>query len=341
VNKQTHDIIVIGSSAGGVLALKELVKCFDKDLSASIFIVQHVAADHISFLPKILSDQCPLPAVHPEDGELIRPGKIYVARPDHHLLIEDDHILIKRGPKENNFRPSIDALMRSAAYWYGSRTVGIVLTGYLNDGTSGLWSVKQFGGTTVVQSPSDAAYPDMPKNVLEYVDVDYNLPLAQIGALVNKLAREPVKIRPEQEESFKIRIKAEIDIAAQQNALTKGINQMGEKTDLTCPECGGALTGILEGNTIRYRCHTGHGFSSAALWAGIAENVETKLWQSVRSMEEGILFLEQTATRCEIQGNQTDADILLQKADLLKSRSKALLNYIYTHGQINDVKPNI
>ena len=339
MNNQTHDIVVIGSSAGGVLALKELVKSLNKDLAASIFIVQHLAADHISFLPQILSDHGTLKAVHPKDGEQIRQGVIYVAQPDHHLIIREGHILVKRGPKENNFRPSIDALMRSAAYWYGHRVVGVVLTGYLNDGTSGLWSVKQFGGKTIVQSPTDAAFPDMPRNAMEYVDVDYNLPLAEIGGLINTLVRQPVNtISPQPDEFVKTRMKAEVDIAAQQNALSKGINQMGEKTDLTCPECGGALTGIKEGNTIRYRCHTGHGFSSDSLWAGIAEAVETKLWQAVRSMEEGILFLEQSATRCQIQGRQADAVQISGKADLLKTRSIALLDYIYTHGQINDIK---
>lgn len=341
MNKQTHDIVVIGSSAGGVNALKELVKTFDKDLAASIFIVQHVAADHLSFLPKILSDSGPLAARHPEDGEEIRQGIIYVAPPDHHLIIEDGHVLVKRGPKENNFRPSIDALMRSAAYLYGARVIGIVLTGYLNDGTSGLWSVKQFGGITIVQSPDDAIYPDMPRNVLEYVDVDYNLPLSEIGPLTNRLVQAPVTHNPPPDPELLIRAQAEIDIAAQQNALSTGINRMGEKTDLTCPECGGALTSFQEGKNLRYRCHTGHGFSWSSLWAGIAETVETRLWQALRSIEEGILMLEQTATRCEMEGNVADAQKLSIRAELLKARSKALLEYIYAQGHINEIRPDI
>ncbi|NIJ52960.1 chemotaxis protein CheB [Dyadobacter arcticus] len=98
--------------------------------------------------------------------------------------------MVKRGPKENRFRPSIDALMRSA------RVIGVVLTGFLNDGTSGLWSIKRFGGVTIIQNPQDALYPDMPRNVLEYVDVDHNLPLADIGALLNKLIDQPVVDSP-------------------------------------------------------------------------------------------------------------------------------------------------
>ena len=341
MNIQTHDIIVIGSSAGGVNALKDLVGTFDEHLTASIFIVQHVAADHSSFLPEILSRNGSLAARHPQDGEKIETGIIYVAPPDHHLIIEDGHVLVKRGPKENNFRPSIDALMRSAAYWYGPRVIGIVLTGYLNDGTSGLWSVKQFGGITIVQSPSDATFPDMPLNVLKYVDVDYNLPLSEIGPLANRLVQAPVTQTSTPDQQLKIRTQAEIDIAAQHNALSIGINRMGEKTDLTCPECGGALTSFQEGKSIRYRCHTGHGFSWSALWAGIAETVETRLWQALRSMEEGILMLEQTATHYEMEGNLADAHKLSMKADLLKARSKALLDYIYTQGQINEIRPDV
>ncbi|SKC18017.1 chemotaxis protein CheB [Dyadobacter psychrophilus] len=334
---QSRDIVVIGSSAGGVPALKELVKSFDKDLAASVFIVQHLTADKTSYLPQILSSHGPLPAVHPQDGEKIRKGTIYVAPPDHHMIIEDGHILIKRGPKENNFRPSVDALMRSAAYWYGSRVIAAVLTGYLSDGSSGLWSVQQFGGVTIVQSPEDSSYPDMPRNALEYVDADYILPLKDIGPLVNQLTVEPAGPGQRQDQLLKTRMKAEIEIAAQKNALSKGINHMGEKTELTCPECGGALTRFEEGPNVRFRCHTGHGFSSSALWAGITESVETKLWQAMRSMEEGILFLEQAVTRCEISGNKTEARSFEEKADILRVRSKALLEFIYSQGQVNDL----
>lgn len=332
------DIVVIGSSAGGVLALKEIVKYFDKDLAASIFVVQHLAADHISYLPQILSSHGPLPALHPKDGEEIRKGVIYIAPPDHHMIIEGGHILIKRGPKENNFRPSIDALMRSAAYWYGSRVTAAVLTGYLNDGTSGLWSVRQFGGVTIVQSPQDALYPDMPRNALEYVDADYNIPLKDIGLLINKLAGQLATPGHVKNDLIRTRMKAEIEIASQQNALSKGINKMGEKTDLTCPECGGALTSLQEGANVRYRCHTGHGFSESALWSGITESVETNLWQAMRSMEEGILFLEQAVTRSEMSGNLDEAKSFEAKTDLLRARSQALLDYIYSQGQIGDVK---
>ncbi|WP_031530846.1 chemotaxis protein CheB [Dyadobacter crusticola] len=337
MNLQSHSIIVIGSSAGGVPALKELVKSFTKDFAASIFIVQHLAANKVSYLPEILSSHGPLPARHPRDGEQISKGIIYVAPPDHHMIIENEHISIKRGPKENNFRPAIDVTMRSAAYWHADQVIAAVLTGYLSDGSSGLWSVQQLGGTTIVQSPEDSPYPDMPRNALERVDPDYILPLKDIGPLINTLVTQPAKRNRVENDVLKTRMKVEIEIAGQKNALSRGIHHMGEKTDLTCPECGGALTSFQEGSNVRYRCHTGHGFSSSSLWLGINESVEAKLWQAMRSMEEGILFLEQAVTRCELSGNQDHARDFEEKADILRSRSKALLDYIYTQGQVNDI----
>jgi two-component system chemotaxis response regulator CheB len=333
-----RNIVVIGSSAGGVNALKQLTSSLPRDLDASIFIVQHLAADSPSMLPQILSHAGPLPSVHAQDGQQIQTGMIYVAPPDHHLIIDDGHLQVKKGPKENSFRPSIDALMRSAAYWYGSRVVGIVLTGYRNDGTSGLWSIKQFGGTTIIQSPDDALYPDMPRNVLEYVEVDYNLPLAEIAALITDLVKTSPGVSLEVPPPTLRRIKAETGIAAQQYAFEKGITDMGTASQLTCPDCGGTLTEIQEGSNTRYRCHTGHAFSSSSLLSQITESVETRLWQSLRSMEEGIMILEQLAAKSERAGALADADALFGQATALRENSKALLEFIYTKGRVRQLE---
>jgi two-component system chemotaxis response regulator CheB len=332
---QRRDIIVIGSSAGGVNALKQLTSDLPAHLQASIFVVQHMAADMPSYLPQILSNAGPLRAIHPQDGQLIEQGVIYIAPPDHHMIIEDQKILIKKGPKENNFRPAIDALMRSAAYWYKNRVIGVVLTGYLSDGTSGLWSVKQFGGSTVIQDPLDALYPDMPRNVLKYVDVDYVLPLSEIAPLIVELAKVQPQEAPEVQPHTQQRMQLEIEIATQHNAFEKGIAQMGKTSSLTCPECGGALTEIQEGKSKRFRCHTGHGYSSASLLSEITQSIETRLWQSQRSMEEGIMLLEQLAAQQEQAGALTEAEELFNKATLLRKNAKQLLDFIYTKGQIN------
>lgn len=183
--------VVIGASAGGVETLREVVARLPADLSAPVFVVLHIPPHAISTLPAILSAAGPLKAIHPKDGEKIRNGIIYVASPDHHLLIHKDRVAVKKGPMENRFRPSIDALFRSAAYTYGTGVVGVVLTGALNDGTSGLWSINRLGGISVVQIPDQARFDSMPRSALEYVDADYQVSSKDIGALIGRLVREP------------------------------------------------------------------------------------------------------------------------------------------------------
>src|SRR5256885_7605157 len=156
-------IIVLGASAGGVESLKDVLSKLPAKLPAAVCLVLHVPAYQPSSLPEILTKCGKLKAIHPADGAKIKPGFIYVAPPDHHLLIEKDHLAVTKGPKENRFRPSIDALFRSAAYSYGPRAIGIVLSGALDDGTSGLWSVKRLGGIAIIQEPSDARFESMPK----------------------------------------------------------------------------------------------------------------------------------------------------------------------------------
>jgi two-component system chemotaxis response regulator CheB len=330
---ENHDMIVIGSSAGGVTALKELLHSFPKDSPASFFVVQHLSPDSESYLASILNNVTEIPVVVPKDSEPIRQGHIYLAPPDHHMIVEQDRILVRKGPKENRFRPSIDVTMRSLAYAYDGRVTGIVLTGRLSDGTSGLWTVKEMGGTVIVQSPSDALYPDMPGNALRAVEVDYVLPLAEIGPLVNSLIGRPLASKKKTGHPDRKRLKVEIGIAAQENAFEQGITTMGEKTNLTCPECGGALVGIREGETIRYRCHTGHGYSTESLWSGIAEGIETRMWQAVRSMEEAVIFLEQAATERGHIGNEADSEKFYQQAARMRERSKKLLDLIYESSQ--------
>jgi two-component system chemotaxis response regulator CheB len=181
------DIIVIGASAGGLEALQLLVAGLPQDFGATVFVVMHTPSRCRSELPAILSRSGRLPAIHPVHQQLIEPGYIYVAPPDYHLLTQDSRIQLWRGPKENRHRPAINALFRSAAVAYGKRVVGIVLSGSLDDGAAGLWWVKKHGGIGVVQDPSDARFPDMPRAVLEHVDVDYVLPASEIGPLLAEL----------------------------------------------------------------------------------------------------------------------------------------------------------
>ncbi len=330
------NIIVIGASAGGVPALAELVKSFPKNFEAAIFVVQHIAPSSPSILPQILQRSGHLPASHATDGEAIKEGHIYVAPPDHHLLLERDKILVTKGPKENRFRPSIDALFRSAAYNYGARVVGIILSGLLDDGTSGLWSVKRLGGTAVIQDPEEAEYPSMPRSVLEYVEVDYLLRVSQMGDLLYQLSKQQAVEKQLLTETEEQRWQREINIASQKNAFDMGVTKLGKPSLLTCPECSGALVEVKEGKITRYRCHTGHAFTSSALLAGVTKSVEENLWQVVRGLEEAFMILDKAAAQFTQSGNTDDAHKFSSKAAQVRNRSRKIQSLIAEQEQLSE-----
>lgn len=329
------DIIVIGASAGGIVALIELVKTFPADFTASVFVVLHLSSTSPSVLPQILSRAGSLPARHPKDGEEISGGTIYVAPPDHHLLVEQGYILVKKGPKENRFRPSIDALFRSAAYVYGQRVIGVVLSGLLDDGTAGLWSVKRMGGKAIIQDPDDAEFPSMPRSVLEYVEVDRILPLIEIGEELYRLSQQEVEENAAKSAGEKDRWLKEINIAAQKNAMDMGVTRFGEPSLLTCPDCSGALMEVKEGKITRYRCHTGHAFTQSALLAGVTKSVEENLWQVVRGLEEAFIILDHNAQQFRNAGNTKDAEKFTAKARQIQERSRIIQKLIFEQEQLN------
>ncbi|UFH54180.1 chemotaxis protein CheB [Spirosoma sp. KNUC1025] len=331
-----RDIIVIGASAGGVFALKELVAALPADFKGCIFVVLHLSPHSPSYLPEILSMAGPLKAVHPSDGEPILPGRIYVAPPDHHLLVEYDQVIVKKGPKENRFRPSIDALFRSAAYSYGPRVVGVILTGMLDDGTSGMWSVKRLEGTCIVQQPNEALYNSMPNNVLDHVDVDYILPISEIAQLITQLSTEPVAGKPELTPAEEKRLETEVNIAAQDNAFDMGILDMGGLTTLTCPECNGALISIKEGKLIRYRCHTGHAYTASSLLAETTRVVEESFWKAVRSLEETVILLEHSGKHFAEGGNGEAAEQFLEKAKETRERARIARNFAMSQEKLSE-----
>lgn len=338
----TRDIIVVGASAGGVSALKDFVRHLPKDFKASVFIVLHIPAYSETRLPWILNQAGPLEAIAPVDGAPIEPGKIYIAPNDHHLLLEDNKVIVRRGPKENKFRPSIDALFRSAAYVYKERVIGIILSGMLNDGASGLWTIKQQGGIAIVQKPEDAEQPQLPVNVLEHVEADYLIAAADMGPLIAGLVKEPpVKRNMFNEEELK-RLETEVVIATRDNAFEMGIMNMGEFTPFTCPECHGALVRLVEGNILRYRCHTGHAYTSNSLLAEVTESIESMLWQSMRGMEEANMLLKNIADHFESIKDDQSAALFRKKAKGVAVRARAIHDAVLKHEQYSiDLHLNI
>ena len=292
-----HDIIVVGASAGGVEALSQLVRGLPRDLPASVFIVLHISAQSPSILPEILSRAGNLPAAHAANGEAIEHGRIYVAPPDQHLLIEEGYVHVVRGPRENRHRPAVDPMFRSAALAYGPRVVGVILTGALDDGTAGMRSLKMRGGLSVIQDPREALYPGMPRSVEQNVQVDYCLPMAEIPPLLVRLANEAI-VKGEYPVPDDLKTEAKI---AEQNMnsqeLIESVEQLGTRSLFTCPECHGLLWEMNDGKLLRFRCHVGHAFSVDSLMAEQTEVLEDALWSALRSLEEKVALARNMAQR--------------------------------------------
>jgi two-component system chemotaxis response regulator CheB len=316
-----RDIVVVGASAGGVDALKRFASILPSDLPAAIFVVLHLWPDGQSFLPEILNRSGPLPAFNPENGAPIELGRIYVAPPDHHLFVEQGHVAVLRGPRENRFRPAINPLFRSAAAAYGTRVVGVILSGAMDDGTAGLWAIKQCGGVTVVQDPNDAAFPEMPQNALASVEVDHCLPLAQIPPLIEQLAREPITLTPALPVPELVRFN---DKGAKMKQLDMQIDKVGTRSVFTCPECNGALWELNEGGLLSFRCHVGHAYTAKTLGEEQNVTLEQSLWSALRALVESAALDERLAKRSQEHHLNTAAELYRQSAEQ-KKQQEALL----------------
>lgn len=322
------DIIVVGASAGGIEALRVLTAALPADLSASLFIVVHTSPEAPGMLADIFNRSGKLPVTYATDRERIEKGRIYVAPPDRHLLIEPNRMRITRGPKENRFRPAVDPLFRSAAQTYGPRVAGVILTGYMDDGTAGLWTVKQLGGTAIVQDPDDALVPFMPQSAVTHVNVDYCLPLDEIGPLLVRLteaAEEKGVVQVPKE------VEIEVNIAKEQKPIDAGVLRLGEPSNYACPECHGVLLQMKEGTLFRFRCHTGHAYSVESLLADITEKMDDALWNSIRAFEEGELFMRHMAEHVDQSENSPSPESFLKRADDVKRRAN-LMRQAATNG---------
>ncbi len=276
-------IIAIGTSAGGLQALDELIAQLPSDIPAAIFVVQHLTAQNTGrALLQRLGKYQSFASKLAEDGETFRRGHLYIAPPDCHLLVKQSTLLVTKGARENRFRPAIDPLFRSAAVNHGSRVIGVVLSGLANDGTAGLSAIHRCGGATVVQDPDDATYPDMPRNALANVNVDYCVALAELGAVLDDLSRR----RPRAKKGIPKDIRMEAIIAERVASNVPDQQQLGDQVPYNCPNCGGVLWQMKKLGILRYRCHTGHSFTADGLLESQSEKIEETLWVSLRMFEE-------------------------------------------------------
>lgn len=296
-----RDILAIGASAGGVEALTQLVSGFRREFPAAVLVTLHLSNQFRSSLDELLTRAGPLPAQFAQDGEPLRKGRIYIAPPDRHLLVDGNRAVLGVGPRENNSRPAVDPMLRSAALCCCHRAIGVVLTGTLGDGASGLWTVSQCGGITVVQDPRGAAFPEMPQAALQQMEPDHVVELGRMPALlaglVNQPAGEPGGKAPDG-------LRFEVEIArGGGGASMSQMDALGRRSVLSCPDCHGVMWEIDEGDLTRYRCHVGHTYAADLMNLALDEGLRRALASAQRALEERVALATKLRRQAEESGH--------------------------------------
>lgn len=304
-----RNVLAIGTSAGGVEALLFLAKHFPADLPAAVFVTIHLPHQSRSSLDQLLSRVGPLAATFAREGDAVENSHVFIAPPGHHLLIEGDTLALGIGPRENNVRPAIDPMLRSAAVCCGRRTVGVVLTGTQSDGASGLWAVNECGGVSVVQDPRDAAFPEMPLNALSRSKPHHVIALANMPSLLERLVRQPAGEPIPAAASIRL----EVEIARTGRSNMSNMDNIGRRSVLACPDCHGVMWEIDEGDLVRYRCHTGHAYTAEMMDLAIDENLRRALASALRALEERVALTEKLRRQASERGHHQSADTWASK----------------------------
>lgn len=331
---KAKNIITIGTSAGGIAAVSRLVSTFNLDLDAAVFIVIHVSRMSMTeVILNTIQKNTILKCVIPEDQEQIENRTIYLAPADHHMLIEKGTICVTKGAYENHWRPSIDVLFRSAAASYNACVTGIILTGLLDDGTSGMFAIKRSGGMCIVQEPSEADFPDMPNSVLHQMEVDYQLSIDEMGYILADLFSRGSCI----EKEVPADVKLEAQIAKRMTSNLDDNLKLGEPTSLTCPDCGGVLVEVIHDIIPRYRCYTGHTFTAKILEQEQLNGIEDSLWVAIRMLEERKnLLLNMGKYENRLNNSQSDS-IKQKRAEEIQLHVDRLKGVLMDLGGKNDV----
>ncbi|MGZ5190739.1 MAG: chemotaxis protein CheB [Flavisolibacter sp.] len=320
-------IVVIGASAGGLNALCEMVAYFGNGLNTAYCIVLHLSRKGIGdFIVHRLSQVTSLPCSLAKDNEAIEVNHVYVARPNQHMLVKEDRIMLGAGPEENRWRPSIDVLFRSAAASYSSNTIGIILSGFLDDGTSGMWAIKRSGGTCIVQDPDQAEYPDMPMSVMNNMEVDYVLSLVDIGpAIATIIESSTGDKKPVPKDVI-----AESKIAETTAVGIDDVRKLNvEQSVFACPDCGGGLWETQNDIIKRYRCHIGHAYSERDLVLKQSETAGATLWVALRMMEERKQLLKKVETNWKNRGYASMSTSYIEKQDELEVHINKLKEILF------------
>jgi two-component system chemotaxis response regulator CheB len=328
----TVNIVVIGASAGGLQALCEILGELPSGIGAAILAVVHTPAARGSNLPAVLSRAGPLPVSFCSQDQSLEGGHVYVAPPDYHMLVTNLGATLNHGPKENGFRPAIDPLFRTAARRYGERVMGVVLSGALDDGAYGLKLIKDAGGIAVVQDPNEAAVQSMPLSAMQNVAVDHMLTATRIARLITE------STGPQFEGSAAMARTKETDPAEKDEEITieEMKDEFGPASALTCPDCGGALWEIIDGQLVRYRCHVGHQYSSDGLDSGQRDVVEEALWTAVRVLEEHADLRSRMSRRAGVAGLDAVSSSFAESAQAAHAQAQTLRDLLVATG----VPPN-
>jgi two-component system chemotaxis response regulator CheB len=320
IRSSVQDIIVVGSSAGGVEAVSLLLSGLPEDLAAAVLIVQQTPGHSPSELAEMLNRRSKLPVAIPANGETIIPGRVYLAPPNQHLMVQRGAILLGNGPKENRARPAIDVLFRTAAHAYGPRVIGVVLSGVLNDGTSGLMSIKTHGGKSIVQDPNEAVFDGMPKSAIALTQVDHILKAAEIGTLLASLIKDRVGEKGDANAMPEYRDQADIGEVG-----GPGIQNVAPypPSALTCPSCGGAVWQIQEQSLTLFKCHTGHSYTAELMLEEQSEAVDAAAWTLLRSINENIHLRRKLAEWARSTERTQEAEFHEQQAVEAEKQSLA------------------
>ena len=318
-----QDLVVIGASAGGVTALPALTSTLPPELPAAVLIVQHLPTSGPQRLVDILQSISRLPVSWAKGGDLLEHGTIAIAPPGSHLLVEGDRMMLSSGPRENHAKPSINRLFRSAAAHRGNRTIGVLLTGLLDDGVAGIDAIKWCGGTVLVQDPAEAEYPDLPRSAIEEVAVDRVAPLAELGGAIAELAGRTVVPQPIPSE---LELHAALDRAVRGDA--RSLDALGSRDLAMCPDCGGPLWRVARDRAEIYRCYLGHTMSCRILLRDQAMATEQAMWNALRSLEESAFTLSSRAIHARERGDLVRAirlDEQVERLQLQASRQRELI----------------
>jgi two-component system chemotaxis response regulator CheB len=327
-----HDLIVIGGSAGSVGALEVIVRALPADLAATVCIVVHTAPYVPNTLPQVLRGVTPLDIRAATQGAPLEYGRIYIAPSDEHLLVEPGRLRLSHGPKENRTRPAIDPLFRSAALHYGPRVIGVILSGALDDGTAGLWAVKDCGGIAVVQDPADALVPSMPRSAMTNVAVDHVYAARAIAPILEKLVRTPVEPRVAAPRADIGDLEREVGIAAIDESTHWRSERYGVPSRFACPECGGVLWSA-RAEPLSLRCEVGHAYSAGTLADEQTEAVERALWASLRALEDRAELAALRAANAHDKGQEDVATRLNVQREASQAHAATIRELLRLNGR--------